>query len=81
MYWIVVISCCVILLITMSVAASRYAKRRRASGDWDEQGPKHPTLPPAEFLNPFSSRSPLDDLAADPEKRDPSDSHRDGTPS
>ncbi len=69
MYGIVAASACVILLIAMSVAASRFAKRHRASGDWDANGPKHPTLPPAEFLNPFASRSVTDDLAGPIEEK------------
>ncbi|MGH9809977.1 MAG: hypothetical protein ACRD9W_22465 [Terriglobia bacterium] len=52
MYTIVVVGWCIVLLVAMTVAANLFAKRRRASGDWDEAGPKHPTDPPAGFLDP-----------------------------
>ena len=33
-------------LPVVAVAARRFERRRRAEGEWDEQGPLHPTRPP-----------------------------------
>lgn len=52
MYSIVLAAWCIVLLFAMAVAANRFGKRRRKSGDWTEAGPKHPTDPPPGFLDP-----------------------------
>ncbi len=63
MYNIAVAVLCILLMIGLAVAANRFAKRRRASGDWDEKGPRHPTNPPPGFLNPrYGARGDLEDL-------------------
>ena len=40
------------LLVVLRVAGAKFERRRRREGEWDEQGPKHPTEPPLEFLAP-----------------------------
>ena len=42
----------VVLLVGLRVAGAQFERRRRREGEWNEQGPVHPTNPPFDFLRP-----------------------------
>ena len=50
----------VIGLPTVAWLARRFARRRRGEGAWDDQGPLHPTDPPAQFGKAFKRSEALD---------------------
>lgn len=41
-----VLAWCAVLMIPPWIAAARYGARQRRAGEWDENGPLHPTPPP-----------------------------------
>jgi hypothetical protein len=53
----------------LALAGRAFAKRRRREGEWDQDGPVHPTDVPIAFLEPRSTISDLQDLRDDLEKR------------
>ncbi|HEY2848540.1 MAG TPA: hypothetical protein VGI97_01585 [Gemmatimonadaceae bacterium] len=65
-----------LVFVAVVISAQRFVKRREREGEWDKNGPRHPTEPPARFLRLpgyFSERPEIvtEDEPEPPDEKEP----------